>query len=444
MAVRYARNGDQHLAYRVFGEGAVDLLHHSSLFLSFDSYDDEPHVARFERRLGAFARVIEFDTRGIGLSDRADVDDYNVETFAADALAVLDAAGSTSAILFCPTGAGFMGITLAARHPERVQSLILVGSYARLLRSPEYPIGLPPEVVDSFIVDNTNPDTEWRSGEDDDVSLMAPSLGRDLRFRQWFARESKRAAGPTAARRRLRMEVESDVTASLSEVNVPTLVIHRSGDKFIPVEHSRYLAEHIRGARFVELPGDDHLWFAGDADGLLDEIEEFVTGRRSGSADRVLATLLFTDIVDSTKHASEIGDTAWRAELDAHDTLVRSQLARFGGREVNTTGDGFVAMFDGPTSAIACAQSLVAAAGAVGIAVRLGLHTGECERRGDDVAGLAVHIAARVAAVGGAGDVVVSRTFVDLLAGSDLRFRSLGEYDLKGVARPWELFALEP
>ena len=441
--MRYARNGDTHLAFRVFGDGPIDLLHYSSLFVSFDSYDDEPHVARFERRLAAFARVIEFDRRGVGLSDRAEARDHTVDVFADDALAVLDAAGSTSTVLLCPTGAGLMGISLAARAPERVHSLILVNSYAKLLRSPEYPIGLPPEIVDSFVVDNTDPDMQWKTGEDDDVSLMAPSLRHDRGFRQWLSRESQRAASPSAARVHLRMEVGSDVTDRLDAINVPVLVIHRTRDRFIPAEHSRYLAEHIKGARLVELPGEDHLWFAGDADGLLDEIEEFVTGKRSGSADRVLATLLFTDIVDSTKHAAEIGDSAWRAELDAHDALVRSQLARFGGREVNTTGDGFVAMFDAPTGAITCARAIVAAAGAADIPVRLGLHTGECERRGDDVAGFAVHIAARVAAVGGAGDVIVSRTVADLVAGSEAEFRSLGDHELKGVARPWELFALE-
>jgi class 3 adenylate cyclase len=233
----------------------------------------------------------------------------------------------------------------------------------------------------------------------------------------------------------------ADVRHLLPEITVPTLVIARTGDRFILPRHGRYIADHIPGARYVELPGADHLPFAGDADAAADEIEEFVTGRRSGSADRILATFLFSDIVDSTRRAAEIGDAAWHAELDAHDAAVRGELARFGGREVNTTGDGFVALFDRPTSALECARAIASTAG---VRVRLGVHSGECERRGDDIAGLAVHITARIAGRASAGEVLVSRTVCDLVVGSGLRFGSRGEHELKGVDRPWELFALEP
>jgi pimeloyl-ACP methyl ester carboxylesterase len=442
VSVTYARSGDAHIAYRTYGEGPVDLVYFSPIFASFQDYDDEPHTARFGRRLAAFARVIEFDLRGTGMSDRGELSD---ERLVEDTFAVLDAIGSSQAVLFASSGSGGIAIECAVRAPERVHSLVLFNSYARLMWADDYPHGLPGDFVQSFLDDNTNPEAEWSSEGDDDVDLLAPSLTNDPRFRSWLQRSAQRAASPAEARNFLRLSTGVDVRRLLSDVSVPTLVIARANDRFLPAAtFGRYLAERIPGARLVELPGADHLPFAGDADALLDEVEEFVTGRRSGSADRVLATVLFTDIVDSTRRATELGDAAWRAELDGHDAIVRTQLGRFGGREVNTTGDGFVAAFDIPTSALACARAIAATAATAGLRVRLGVHTGECERRGDDLAGLTVHIAARVAAVGDAGEIVASRTVCDLLAGSELRFRSLGEHDLKGVARPWELFALEP
>jgi class 3 adenylate cyclase len=440
VTVRYVRSGDAHLAFHSVGDRPVDLMYLNPYFVSFDAFEENSHTARFGRRLASFARLIEFDPRGIGLSDVGD-GPLSLDLLAEDALRVLDAVGSDQAVLMAPAGSGPVAITLAARSPERARALVLVNSYARLLRAADYPIGVPESDLLAFVADNIDPDTTWENATGDtDVSLMVPSLQNDPRFRMWLERSSQRAASPAAARRMLTVTTTADVRDLLSHVRTPTLVLARSGDRFVRPAHSRYLADHIDGAKHVELPGADHMAFAGDADALADEIEEFVTGRRSGSADRMLATLVFTDIVDSTRRASEIGDAAWRAELDAHDAAVRRQLERFTGREVNTTGDGIVAMFDSPTNAVECARAIATSAG---IPVRLGVHTGECERRGDDVAGLAVHIAARVAAHAGPAEVLVSRTVCDLVAGSALRFESRGEHDLKGVDRRWELFALE-
>jgi pimeloyl-ACP methyl ester carboxylesterase len=440
VTVRYARSGDAHLAYRTFGDGPIDLVHITSLLVSFDAYDENPHTARFGRRLSSFARVIEFDPRGLGLSDSGD-GPVTLDTLADDTLRVLDAAGSEQAILLGIAGAGSVAITVAAAAPERVRALVLVNSAARMMSADDHPIGFPESLITGFLADNIDPDATWEAATgESDVALMFPSLQHDPRFRAWLERSSQRAAGPAAARRMVAAWATSDVRPLLPRVTAPTLVLARAGDRFVPAAHSRHLAEHIDGARYVELPGNDHMAFAGDADALADEIEEFVTGQRSGSADRILATLVFTDIVDSTRRAGEIGDVAWRAELDAHDSAVRRELERFRGHEVNTTGDGIVAMFDSPTSAVECARAIATSAG---IPVRVGVHTGECERRGDDVAGLAVHIAARVAALAGADEVLVSRTVCDLVAGSALHFESRGEHELKGVDRRWELFALE-
>jgi class 3 adenylate cyclase len=441
VTVRYVRSGDVHIAYRTVGEGPVDIIYFPPMFVSFDAYDENPHTARFSRRLASFARLIEFDDRDIGLSD-AGQDPLSVDLATSDALRVLDAVGSERAVLLSVAGGGAVGITIAATAPERACALVLVNAYARLIRADDYPIGYPESVITSFMADNVDPETQWDDGSGaTDVSLMMPSLQRDARFLDWLERSAHRAASPEQARRHLRLITTFDVRHLLSRVTVPTLVLTRRENKFVPSSHSRYLAEHIPNAKLVELPGADHMPFSGDADGLADEIEDFVTGRRSGGPDRILATLVFSDIVDSTRRASEIGDVAWRAELDTHDAVVRAQLGRYGGREVNTTGDGFVAVFDSPTNAVECARAV---ATSTGLPVRVGVHTGECERRGDDVAGLAVHVAARVAACAAAGEVLVSRTVCDLVSGSSLRFVSRGEHTLKGIDRPWELFQLAP
>jgi class 3 adenylate cyclase len=439
VSVQYARNGDAHIAYRVTGSGPVDLLYFSPLFVSFDAGDEEPHIARFNRRISSFARLIEFDPRGMGLSD-AGSEPLSIDLLASDALRVLDAAGSARAVLVAVAASGAMAVTIATSEPDRVERLVLVNTYARLLRADDYRLGYSESIVSSYREDNIDPNTEWETAAGEtDVALMMPSLEHDTRFREWLERSSRRAASPAAALRFLTVATTADVRHLLGEVGAPTLVLARRDDRFVRASFSRYLAEHIPGATLVELPGADHVPFAGDSDALVDEIEEFVTGRRSGGVDRVVATLVFSDIVDSTRRAGEIGDAAWRTELDAHDAAVRAQLRRFGGREVNTTGDGFVAAFESPTSAVECAHAITRTAG---VPVRVGVHTGECERRGDDLAGLTVHIAARVAARAGAGEVLVSRTVCDVLAGSSLHFTSRGQHQLKGVDGTWELFAL--
>jgi class 3 adenylate cyclase len=440
----YAKSGDAHLAYAVTGQGAVDILVMSSLLLPIDASDEEPHLARFNRRLASFGRVIRYDARGVGTSDPGNLaGPLTPEAAAADALAVLDATGSESAAVFASAGSALTAVWLAAKFPARVSALVIVNGYARMAQDDDYPIGHPRDLIEGFLRDNLDPDAEWTAGGNDDVAWQAPSLAHDARFRDWWRRAVRRGASPQTARWFLRMWSYGDVRALLPEVSVPALVVHRAHNGFVPARLGRYLGEHIPTAKYLELPGADQVEFAGDVDTLLDEIEEFLTGQRHGSADRVLATILVSDIVDSTARAVELGDTAWRAELDLHDAMVRTELGRHDGREVNTTGDGFIASFESPTMAARGAKAIVAASDAAGLPVRVGIHTGECERRGSDLAGLTVHIAARVAAHAGRGEVLVSRTVKDLVTGSELRFADRGEHELRGVPDPWHLYALE-
>jgi class 3 adenylate cyclase len=351
---------------------------------------------------------------------------------------VLDACKVDRAVLVADSG-GIAAIEFAATRPERVVALVVVNGCARAMADEGYPHGHPREVIESFLEQNPDPDASWTFAGDDDFALIAPSMRGDAQFRAWWMRASARGASPASARAILGMTARGDVRDRLPAMNVPTLVIHRTDNLFVPVGLGRYLGEKIPGAQYVELPGADHApWTAG-----ADEVEEFVTGQRSGGGERTLATVLFTDIVDSTGRAVALGDQAWRAYLDTHDAIVRPELHRYGGREVNTTGDGFLGAFDSPTKAVRCAHAIVTSSAANGIAVRAGAHTGECERRANDLAGLTVHIAARVAALAASGEVLVSRTVRDLVAGSGLRFIDRGEHELKGVPESWQLFALE-
>jgi len=368
----------------------------------------------------------------------------SVESMAADVLAVLDARGVDRTVLVGESGGGLAAIHLAATRPERVKSLVLVNAFARLIADDDNPEGHPRELVDAFLQINVDPSESWELEGNDDLTLIAPSMQEDARFREWWTRASRRGASPASARAMLTMTSYGDVRDRLSRITVPTLVIHSRRNRFVPVALGRYLGNHIRGARYVELPGADHSPWANGGDEVVDEIEEFLTGQRTSGGERVLATVVFTDIVDSTGRASAMGDRAWRSYLDLHDSIVRSELKRYGGREVNTTGDGFLGAFESPTQAAVCMRAIVVAAAANGIAVRVGAHTGECERRGDDLAGLTVHIAARVAALAASGEVLVSRTVRDLVSGSGLRFVPRGEHELKGVPETWQLFALEP
>jgi class 3 adenylate cyclase len=441
----YANSGGNYLAFSVRGTGDVSILHSARWTIPIDSLDEEPHVSRFLRRLDAFAQCIRYDPRGVGGSDPISSSiDYDFHLMAADTLAVLDAVGVERAVLLAENSTVPMAIKIATSHPERVRALVCVNGFATLRADEDSPHGHPREVVEKFTLEITDPDQAWdMGGETDDLALIVPSLKHDEGFRDWWVRSSRRGASPAAARAILNLTWTSDARQLLRAVDVPTLVIHSRDNVFSPVGLGRYLADHITNAKYVELPSADHAVWGEIADEVVDEIEEFLTGRRSGTVDRVLATVLFTDIVDSTGRAAALGDQQWRALLDAHDAIVRGEIARHGGREVNTTGDGFVGAFDSPTQAVRAGQAMVDAAARQGVAIRVGLHTGECERRGNDLAGLTVHIAARVGSLAASGEVLVSRTVRDLVAGSGLGFVPRGEHVLKGVPDAWQLFALD-
>ena len=442
----YARAQDgAHLAYQVRGAGPRDLVCLGyGTFVSIDMRDDEPHFRAFEERLGSFSRFIRYDPRGIGLSDPAVASsDLALDVAAADAIAVLDAVESDRATLLAAGGSGLTAVKVAATFPERVASLVLLNCYARLAIAADYPVGHPNEVIDDFLERVLTDD-----GEDatvDDAALLAPTLAQDPAYRAWWKRAGQRGASPRSARALLPATIGGDVRADLGGVDCPTLVVQRTKDRILSLGHGRYLADHIAGAQLVELPGADHLPYSGDADALVDEIEEFVTGvRGGGDPDRVIRTILFTDIVGSTMQAERLGDRSWRLLLDRHDEMVRDQLRRFRGREIKTTGDGMLATFESPTGGMRCARAIVAAAEQVGLEIRAGLHTGEVELRGDDVSGIAVHIAQRVSSLAGAGEVLVSRTVADLVTGSTLEFEDRGPHELKGVAGTWQLFRVQP
>ena len=437
---RYAKAGDADVAYQVLGEGPVDLLLFTGAVVPIDCMDDEPSMARFQRRLSSFGRLVRFDGLGIGLSDRGSPSaPPTVEQRVQAALAVLDAAGSERAAVLASFLDAPAGLTFAAKYPDRVTSLVIVNGGARLRWAPDYPAGLPQSVIDPlrFAVE---PDAVEK-GYDALVSF-APSVAGDAAFRAWFDRAGNLGATPAMARAMLAARLETDVRGILPEIAAPTLILQRADTEF-GVDHGRYLAERIAGAKYVELPGTDALYFVGETGPMLDEIEEFVTGIRGGSgAERVLATVLFTDIVGSTERAARLGDGRWRDLLDRHDRSVRAQIERFRGREVKTVGDGFVATFDSPGRAIECSVAIREILRAYEIEVRAGIHTGEIEIRGDDVAGMAVHIGARVSALAGPGEVLVSSTVKDLVVGSSVEFEERGEHELKGVPGTWHLFSV--
>jgi pimeloyl-ACP methyl ester carboxylesterase len=435
--IRYARNDDVHIAFTAFGAGP-DLVVAPGFISHQEVAWEEPSVVHFFERLASFRRVITFDKRGVGLSDPTG-SPPTVEECADDLGAVMDAAGSERADVLGVSEGGAMATLFAAMHPERVRSLVVFGSFPRLLEADDYRCGVTADDLAALL---TISDRGW--GEGAGLGAWAPSRRDDVRLREWWARLQRMAATPGMVRAIFGLYPSIDVRQSLPLIQAPTLVLHRQGDRMVPIDLGRYLAEHIPGARFVELEGTDHLFFTGDADTLLDEIEEFLTGvRHTAEPDRVLATVLFTDVVGSTERAVQIGDARWRELLDAHHAQVRRQLERFRGREVKTTGDGFVAVFDGPARAIRCAAAIRDAVRGLGLTVRAGLHTGEVEVVGDDIAGVAVHLAARVSSCAEAGEVWVSRTVVDLVAGSGLTFADRGEHELKGVPGSWQLFAVE-
>ena len=399
-----------------------------------------PSVARFFRRLASFSRVVRFNMRGEGLSDPVAPRDWQtLEQRAEDMQVVLEAVGSQRTALLGGVFGGQMMIFFAATHPERTAALVLVGTTARFGWAPDYPWGLPAEERDSRAL---RAEAGWEHGAGL-ARMFAPSMADDPAFVSWITRQHRQSYTPGAARAAAWLTMETDLRHLLPTIRVPTLVLCRTGDQNAGPDHARYLAGHIPGARLAELPGDESLMYLGNTDTVADEVEEFLTGsRHAPEADRVLSTVLFTDIVGSTERAAELGDRRWRDLLDSHDETVRRQLERFRGREVNTVGDGFLATFDGPGRAILCACAIRDAVRALGIEVRAGLHTGEIELRGDDIAGVAVHIGARVAATAGPGEVLVSGAVPPLVAGSGIEFEDRGEHELKGVPGMWRLYAV--
>ena len=434
---QYAKSGDVNIAYTVVGEGP-DLLVAPGFISHLEVGREQPSLAHFYSRLASFRRVITFDKRGTGLSDPA-THAPTLEECIDDLRAVMDAAGSDRADVLGVSEGGTMAMLFAATDPARVNTLLLYGTYARLVEAPDYPFGVRAADLEKLIEISAR---GW--GEGVGLAAWAPSRQNDTELRRWWARLQRLAASPGMVRNIFALYPKTDIRDVLPAIQVPTLVLHRRDDRMVSVEMGRYIADHITGAKLVELEGADHLFFTGDADAIVDEIQEFLTGvRPRPPVERVLATVLFTDIVDSTQRAVEVGDERWKELLGRHDEQIRRQLERFQGREVKTTGDGFVATFDGPARAIRCATAIRDAVRSLGLEVRAGLHTGEVEMRDHDISGIAVHLAARVAAAAGAGEVLVSRTVVDLVAGSGLTFAARGGHALKGVPGEWELFAVE-
>jgi class 3 adenylate cyclase/pimeloyl-ACP methyl ester carboxylesterase len=436
---QYARSGDASIAYQVTGQGAIDLLLVLTWLSHVEHAWEAPALRRFLERLGAFTRLIPFDRRGSGLSDSTEP--YSLEQDVRDALAVLDAAGSERAAVLTYGLGGPVAALLAAEHPERIDALIMYASVASSSWAPDYHWAMTreqrAELAERALARRGEPNSPV-------LAMHAPSMADDPALNAWFSRLERFAASPGRARVRWKAAADLDAREVLPGIRVPTLIMHRPHELVWDVRHSRYLAEHIPGARYVELDGVDSLFFVGDSDAIIDEIEEFLTGERTGGElTRALFTLIFTDIVAATARASELGDGRWRDLLAEHDQAVRKELLRFGGREVKTIGDGFLAVFDRPPShALRCARAVTAVARELGIDIRVGMHTGECELIGADVGGMAVHIASRISALAGPGEVLVSDMVRGTVVGGAFGFEDRGVHKLKGVPGRWPLFAL--
>jgi pimeloyl-ACP methyl ester carboxylesterase/class 3 adenylate cyclase len=431
---RYAKSGDVHVAYQVFGDGPVDLVIAPPFVSNIENYWDEPDFARWLLWLAGYARIVMLDKRGTGMSDRV-TELPGLDERMDDVRAALDAAGMDQAALLGMSEGGPLTALFAATYPDRCRALVLYGTFAR------FASWLPtPEALAAYL---DYIDQAWGSGGS--LPLFAPSRQHDPAFQRWWGRFERLGASPAAAIALMRMNSQIDISDIVSTIRVPTLVIHRTDDVTIDVQGGHFLAEHIPGARYVELPGTDHIPFVGEnAMEIADLIGEFLTGSRAPmAADTVLATVLFTDIVGSTEKAASLGDRRWRDLLDNHHAIVRRNLERFRGREIDTAGDGFLATFDGPARGVRCACAIADDISSLGIDVRAGLHTGECEIMGDKVGGIAVHIGARVAALAGPREVLVSSTVKDLVAGTGLRFGDRGSQCLKGVPGEWHIFAAQ-
>ena len=436
---RYARSGDLHIAYQVVGDGPQDLVFVHGWISHIEHVWEEPSLARFFSRLASFTRLILLDKRGTGMSDPVPLDRLpTLEERMDDVRAVMDAAGSQRATLFGTSEAGALNLLFAATHPDRIAALILLNSYARLAWAEDYPWGIAPDAATQLLAAI---EAGWGQGVA--FEALVARQANDPVQRGWWARYQRLAASPGAAVTLLRRAFDTDARSVLSAIRVPTLILHRADDPFSGPEHGRYLAEQIAGARYVELSGADHLLFAEDADRIVAEVREFLTGiREERESERVLATILFVDVVESTAKAAALGDRRWHDLLDQYYAVVRAQLARFRGRELDTAGDGVFASFDGPARAIRCGVAVADAVRPLGVSVRVGLHTGECEVIGDKVGGIAVHIGARVAGQARSDEVLVSGTVRDLVAGSGIEFDDRGVQPLKGVPGDWRLFSV--
>jgi class 3 adenylate cyclase len=436
---RYARSGNLYIAYQTVGDGPLDLVLVDQWFGNVDAQWEFEPLADLLHQLASFSRLILFDKRGTGLSDPVSIDDLpTLEEWIDDMRAVLDAVGSERTAVLSGIGASLMTMVFAATYPERTSALVLVDPYARVSAAPDYPFGRPPDELPR-VLDRLGSTWGTSGGL---LNLLAPNLLEDRSLTERYQRFERQSASPGAAKAMVGMLYESDVRHVLPAIRVPTLVISRGEGARYGRQHGRYIAERIPDARFVEVNGKENVIWAGDTATIIDEIREFLTGVRSApEPDRVLSTVLFTDIVDSTSRAAELGDRRWREVLAEHDRVVRSSLARFRGREVKTMGDGFLATFDGPARAIGSALAIRDGVAAAGLSVRSGLHTGEIVLAGDDVAGIAVNIAARISAMAGSGEVLASSTVKDLVAGSGIRFEPRGVHRLKGIPDEWRIFA---
>jgi pimeloyl-ACP methyl ester carboxylesterase/class 3 adenylate cyclase len=429
--IHYAKSGQVHVAYQVFGEGAVDLILVPGFISHLEHWWSEPGHARWLHRLGEVARVVLFDKRGTGLSDRLD-SQPGMDARMDDVRAVMDALGMEQAAIMGISEAGSLAALFAATHPERCRTLILYGAFAR------FSSWFPTRSTLQHFYDYA--DTAWGTGAS--LPMFVPSMVGNKAFQRWWGKFERLGATPAACMEMMRLNSQIDVSAILPSIHVPTLVVHRQNDVAVNVEGGRELASLIPHARYAELPGADHIPFVSENSGeIIDVINEFLTGSRLPTpADRVLATVLLTDIVGSTEKAAALGDQRWRDLLEEHDKTIRDELLRFRGREVKSLGDGFLATFDGPARAIHCAQSIVTALRPLGISIRIGIHTGEVEFVDDDLKGIAVHITSRVAGLAGADDIVVSRTIKDLVAGSGISFDDFGTHELKGLPDTWQLY----
>jgi pimeloyl-ACP methyl ester carboxylesterase/class 3 adenylate cyclase len=434
----YARAGEVSIAYAVGGAGPVDLVYCPNWFSHVEAWFELPAAARFLRRLESFTRVIRFDLPGFGMSDPVALDELpTLEEWRDCVRVVMDAAGSRRAVLLGHSAAAAVAIPFAATYPDRAAGLVLSDSSARLYQAEGYPFGFPERTRETGL---TWWEEIWGTGRE--LELTAPALADDPYELEAMGRYERFAASPGVARAFFRLAADYDVREILPAVRVPTLVLHRAGDRYIRVEHGRYLAERIPGARYVELPGEDHYPFYGDMEAVVAEIRSFLaTLPEPGEANRMLATMLVTDIVGSTRQAAELGDRRWRELLDRHDETVRAQLDRFRGQEIRSTGDGILAMFDGAARAVRCAAAIRDALLPHNLHIRAGLHTGEVELRGNGPDGIAVHIAARVGELAEPGEVLVSQTVKDLTVGADLTFEPRGTHALKGVPGDWHTYA---